>query len=76
MIFLSHSHADRRYVHELAFELNQRGHDVWVDETHQMLGDTLWPPIEDAIHGSEVFLLVASETSLASPFVRKEIGLA
>lgn len=63
-------------MHELAFELNIRGHNVWVDETHQMLGDALWPPIEEAIQRSRVFLLVASEASLSSPFVRKEIGCA
>lgn len=75
MLFISYSHDDRRFVSELALELNSSGQDVWLDVSKHTLGSDLWGATYQAIKECDVFVLVASRSSLASESVKQELSV-
>ena len=75
-LFISYSHADSAIVNEISKELQEAGHEVWID-TFGIQGGTLWgSEIAKAIMASDVFLLFVSATSVRSDYVRREVDIA
>jgi hypothetical protein len=75
-IFLSHSHADKTFARQLAFDLRRNGHTVWFDEAEIEVGDSLIERIRDGIDRVEYVLAVISKKSVASAWVQRELDLA
>ena len=75
-LFLSHSHADKSFVHQLANDCEQRGVTVWVDEAELLIGDSLIQKIQQAIDRTRFFALVVSDRSIDSEWVQKELEQA
>jgi hypothetical protein len=74
-IFISYSHQDKTYVHQLADVLSNNGFEIWIDDRIDY--GTQWPiVIETAIDRCESFILVASENSRNSKWVRNELTRA
>ena len=69
-IFISHSHQDISAVQALAAALSQRGLSVWVDKSDIQEGDAYDTQIEDAIAQTSVVILLWSEHSTRSHWVR------
>ncbi|CAN5351500.1 toll/interleukin-1 receptor domain-containing protein [soil metagenome] len=74
-VFLSHASQDKdRFVREFAGRLRDRGVDVWFDEWELLPGDSLVDKIfEEGLQGAEVFLIVISQHSIESGWVREEL---
>jgi hypothetical protein len=75
-IFLSHSHADKAFVHRLAGDLRKAGTRVWVDEAEIQIGDSLIEKIREGIDEMEYVGAVLSPSSVASKWVQRELDVA
>jgi hypothetical protein len=63
-------------MRQLVKQLQSAGHDVWVDESGIEAGDAWAKEIVTAIRSSQVFVLLATASSVRSTDVKKEVGLA
>jgi len=75
-VFLSYAHQDREVARMLAVELEKRGAAVWIDEGELRIGDSIIERVSTAITEVEYIVVLISPTSVASPWVAKELSLA
>ncbi len=75
-VFLSHSWADKPTARLLATRLADRGIRVWLDEDEIKIGDSLIEKIREAIDVVEYVVVLLSETSVRSEWVRREVDVA
>lgn len=75
-IFISYSSKDRAFVDQLASELRQLGHTVWIDFEGIRGGERWKQSIADALHPSRVVLLILSPYSIVSEWVEEEVRTA
>jgi hypothetical protein len=75
-VFVSYARADRRLAHELVKQLKGAGHIVWVDESGVDAGEVWAEEIVEAIRTSQLFVLLATTTSVNSKDVQKEVDVA
>ncbi|MBS1903820.1 MAG: TIR domain-containing protein [Bacteroidetes bacterium] len=75
-IFISYSRKDLDQALSLVERLKAAGFDVWIDR-HGIEGANSWSKeIANALESASIFLLLLSESSVASPNVSKELGVA
>lgn len=74
--FLSHSSSDKPFVRQLASDLDAAGVSVWLDEQRIKVGDSISESISHGLASSDFFLIVISEKSIESEWVRKELNSA
>jgi len=75
-IFISYSSKDRRQADLLQDALEARGHRVWRDVRSIACGEEWEPAIYRALDNADVFVLLASERSAESEWVRDEVRAA
>jgi hypothetical protein len=75
-IFLSHNRADSPFARSLGAQLKLAGADVWFDEWEIRAGDSLPAKINEGMGAFDVFVLVWSENSSRSDWVRRELEAA
>lgn len=75
-IFLSHTHADKPFVRQLAQDLRALGIRVWLDEAEIKLGDSLIQKIRAGIDQMEYLGVVLSKNSVKSKWVQREVDIA
>ncbi len=74
--FISYSHADKSFARRLHNDLQAQGIRCWLDE-HQLLpGDDIYEQVDRGVKLWDKVLLCASEHSLKSWWVDKEINTA
>ena len=73
-IFISHSSQDHEFVLLLANKLRTDGFDVWLDKWEFKIGDSIVDKINKGIESSSAFIIVFSENSLESDWVKKELN--
>lgn len=71
--FLSHSWADKEFVHKLYNALTENGVTIWLDEKKMKPGDNIHDSITEGIKYYDKLILVCSENSLNSWWVEKEL---
>jgi TIR domain len=74
--FISHSSRDKPFVRQLAADLVAAGVRVWFDEQRIRVGDSIPESVAQGVAESDFFLLIISATSVASPWVKKELNQA
>jgi hypothetical protein len=74
--FISHSARDKPFVRRLAADLVASGIKVWLDEQNMLVGDSIPEKIAQGLAESDFFLLVVSENSVKSEWVRRELNSA
>jgi hypothetical protein len=74
--FISHSSADKDFARRLHSRMCDEGLRVWFDEEDIKGGRELHPQIDEAIRAHDKLLLVLSEASLGSTWVRTELRRA
>jgi len=68
-IFISYSHKDSDYAHQLAHSLEERGLVVWIDERIDY--GTRWPRvIQENLDACAAFILVMTPRSFESVWVQ------
>lgn len=77
MIFISYSHADQAVARRLAEKLEGRGEQVFIDHWDIQAGDSIVQKIfEYGIGNATAFLILVSDNSVASSWVREELDQA
>ena len=74
--FISHSAKDKPFVRRLAADLVASGVKVWLDEQRILVGDSIPEKIAQGLAESDFFLIVVSQNSVASSWVKKELSSA
>jgi hypothetical protein len=74
--FISHSTKDKPFVRRLASDLVASGVKVWLDEQNILVGDSIPEKIAQGLAESDFFLIVVSENSVNSAWVKKELNSA
>jgi len=72
--FLSHSSKDKRFVRKLAADLVANGIKVWLDEQRILVGDSIPEKIAQGLAESDFSLIILSEYSVNSDWVKKELS--
>jgi hypothetical protein len=75
-VFISHTAADKPFVRRLAARLEKSHFHVWLDEHDLIAGDPLPESIGEALQAAKVILVVVSEASVASKWLRYELNVA
>jgi len=75
-IFISYSTIDRHHALTLVERLRAEGHSVWIDQQGIGAASSWSNEIAEALDNCKAFILLMSETSLASMNVMKELALA
>jgi hypothetical protein len=75
-VFISHSSTDKKFVRTLKDDLNENGIGTWVDEDELDLGDLLVDKLELALEQSSHFLIILSQVSVNSEWVKFELKKA
>ncbi len=75
-IFISYSTLDRHHALTLVERLRAAGHSVWIDQQGIGAASSWSNEIAEALDNCKAFILLMSETSLASKNVVKELALA
>jgi hypothetical protein len=74
--FISHSTKDKPFVRKLAADLVASGVKVWLDEQNILVGDSIPEKIAQGLAESDFFLIVVSENSVNSAWVKRELNSA
>jgi|SRR5215203_85305 len=72
-VFISYAHADAGFVRLVIAALEEKGHDVGVDEKFLRGGDLLVPAIKNKISGCNFVVVFLSQESVQSKWVSREI---
>jgi hypothetical protein len=75
-VFISHSSADKDSVEVLAQALAQNGVDPWYAGWEIGPGDSIVQKINEGLEGCDAFIIVVSENSVRSKWVREELNSA
>src|SRR5208282_5542016 len=71
--FISYAHQDRQFALKLRTVLQERGKDVWLDESGIHPAERWKPALQRAIENSDAFIFVMSADSAASRECRAEL---
>jgi hypothetical protein len=74
--FISHSSKDKPFVRKLAADLVASGVKVWIDEQNILVGDSIPEKIAQGLAESDFFLIVVSNNSVNSAWVKRELNSA
>jgi hypothetical protein len=74
--FISHSSVDAEFAHKLTGDLGSAGIKCWFAPHHVLPGKKLFDQIDQAIGVYDRLLLILSEASMASEWVKTEIANA
>ena len=72
-LFLSYSSKDKNFVENLAKKLASDGFQVWYDKWEIKVGESITSKIKKGILSSDFLLLVLSNNSINSEWVKKEL---
>ncbi len=75
-VFISHTAVDKGFVRRLKARVEAAGYNVWLDEHDLLAGDSLAEQIGEALTRTRVVLVVVSEASVASRWLRYELNIA
>ena len=75
MIYISYSHSDRGMVSVLSRELSLQGYQVWFDMGTNG-ADPWWKLLNEKIRRCDVFIVLITKSSIASPNTLKEVVFA
>ena len=75
-IFLIHTSTDKPFVRKLAADLEAHGIQYWLDEVEINVGESLIEKIRQGLDDVDFVAAVLSPTSVASPWVQRELDVA
>ena len=75
-IFISYSWLDKRFIRRLVARLEKEGYHTWLDEKELTPGDRLSSKLAEAIERSKIVIIVISENSIKSNWLKFEMELA
>jgi hypothetical protein len=74
-VFISYSHKDKEYAHQLAAEFERNGVTPWIDDRIDY--GTKWPQVvQDNLNACPIFVVVMSSNAYQSTWVQNEVTYA
>jgi hypothetical protein len=74
--FISHNRKDKSFVRRLVSDLREHGVGFWLDEMEMGVGDSLSEKIQAGIGEAQHFIVVVSNNSIESRWVKTELAAA
>ena len=71
-LFLSHSSKDKGLVRQIHVDLQQLGHNPWLDEIEIKVGESIIDRISNAIGKCDFVILIYSESAASSHWAKAE----
>ncbi len=75
-VFISHSSQDKPFARKLIADLTKANLDIWFDERELKPGDSIVQGIADGLRDTDYLVVVLSEASVHSHWVRQELNTA
>lgn len=75
-VFISYSYEDKEFVEWLEDNLQDLGVEIWYDKQEIQLGDSIKEKISSGIQSSNTFIVILSNSSKSSKWVRYELNSA
>lgn len=75
-IFLSYNSFDSRWAEFIGNELQREGIEVWLDKWEILGGDSISSKIQEGLSSASAFVLLLSNNSLKSMWVKEELRFA
>jgi hypothetical protein len=75
-IFISYSHKDTDFASKVTKNLENEGYDIWLDHMDIQTGSRWDDEIVKGLDASQIFMVLLSNTSVASQNVKDEISYA
>jgi oligopeptide transport system substrate-binding protein len=75
-IFVSHSHKDDEWCRGFVNALQAAGNDAWYDTSELQAADLWIPRIQQELRQRDIYLVIVTPDSAASPWVQREMQLA
>ncbi len=75
-VFVSHSSKDKPFVRRLVDELNKHNVQVWFDERAMEVGDSIVDGISTGLKDADYLLVVLSQNSVQSRWMKNELNAA
>ena len=72
-IFISYSSKDKSVAERLAYELKEKGYNIWLDKWEILVGQNIVDEVYKAIRLSKYMIVVLSKSSSQSKWVREEL---
>jgi hypothetical protein len=71
-VFISHRRADASRAEELANEIKNDGHEVWLDDWEVHVGDSIVARILEGLEGATYLVLCCSQLGVMAPWISRE----
>jgi hypothetical protein len=71
-VFISHRRSDDEESEDLAKEIKQAGHTVWLDVWEINLGDSIIERMNEGLEGAAYLVLCYSSSGVSSPWISRE----
>jgi hypothetical protein len=71
-VFISYRKSDVNEAERLAQEIRNAKHDVWLDEWHIALGDSIVERINTGLEGTTYVVVCYSSSGIMSPWMSRE----
>jgi hypothetical protein len=75
-IFISYSHKDTGFASKVTKNLENEGYDIWLDRMDIQTGSRWDDEVVRGLNASQIFMVLLSNTSVASQNVKDEISYA
>jgi hypothetical protein len=71
-VFISHRGDDLEEAEQLAEEIEDAGHQVWLDEWNINVGDSLVEEMNEGLEGAAYLVMCYSSSGVTSPWMGRE----
>lgn len=71
-VFISHRGSDAQQAEQLAIEIRNAGHEVWLDAWKIDLGDSIVERINEGLEGATYVVICYSSSGITAPWMSRE----
>jgi hypothetical protein len=71
-VFISHRGSDAKEAEQLAIEIRNAGHQVWLDAWKIELGDSIIERINEGLEGATYVVVCFSSSGITAPWMSRE----
>lgn len=71
-VFISHRGSDAQQAEQLAIEIRNAGHQVWLDAWKIELGDSIIKRMDEGLEGATYVVVCYSSSGITAPWMSRE----
>lgn len=71
-VFISHRGSDTQQAEQLAIEIRNAGHQVWLDAWKIELGDSIIKRMDEGLEGATYVVVCYSSSGITAPWMSRE----